>query len=78
LLIYQKAGSRQKVDRLLLHASFVLQPLALIIGGVAYNFSVLLIILGVLVAFSAVYDRCPIYRAVSGGSNQVFKKSRRQ
>mgnify|MGYP000989005209 CR=1 FL=1 len=48
--------------------------LGLIIGGIAYDNSVLLIILGVLVAFSAVYDRCPVYRAVSGWLKSRFSR----
>lgn len=48
--------------------------LALIIGGIAYNFSVLLIVLGAVVAFSAFYDRCPIYRAVSGWIKSRFSR----
>ncbi len=50
--------------------------LVLIIGGIAYNNSILLILLGVAITFSAFYDRCPIYRAVSGWiKNKVTKKA---
>lgn len=49
--------------------------LALIIGGIIYNFSVLLIISGIVVAFTAVYDRCPIYRAVSDWIKSRFSRN---
>ncbi len=52
--------------------------LALIIGGIAYHNSMLLILLGIAVTFTAFYDRCPIYRAVrSWMKNKIAKKAAR-
>ena len=47
---------------------------ALIIFGAYRGPSILLILAGALVAFTAVYDRCPIYRAVSEKIKELFLK----
>jgi len=46
----------------------------LIILGALRGPSVLLILLGAAVAFTAVYDRCPIYKAVSTKIKSLFAK----
>lgn len=69
-----KAISTPKVsnfDRILRLASGA----ALIILGAYRGPSILLILLGALVAFTAVYDRCPIYRAVSEKVKGLFRKN---
>lgn len=48
---------------------------ALIVLGAYRGPSILLIVLGALVAFTAVYDRCPIYRAISGKIKEAFQKT---
>lgn len=47
---------------------------ALIFLGAYNKLSILLIIAGGILAFSAVYDRCPIYRAVSSWIKSTFSK----
>lgn len=51
---------------------------ALILWGLSHELSILLIIAGGLVAFSAIYDRCPIYRAVSNWFKSTFLKKTAQ
>ena len=46
----------------------------LVVWGVLRGPSILLILLGAAVAFTAVYDRCPIYRAVSKRIKTLFIK----
>jgi thioredoxin 1 len=47
---------------------------ALVLLGIKYTFSIPLIVAGGLVAFSAIYDRCPMYRAVSNWFKSTFLK----
>lgn len=51
---------------------------ALVAAGVYGELSILLIAVGGLVAFSAIYDRCPIYRAVSSWFKSTFLKKTAQ
>jgi thioredoxin 1 len=51
---------------------------ALIVAGVYHELSIPLIAAGGLVAFSAIYDRCPIYRAVSNWFKSTFVKKTAQ
>ncbi len=58
-------------DRLLrLGAGLVLMAI-----GVTNQWNMLLLAIGGLVMFSAVYDRCPIYRAISSRVKTLFQKS---
>lgn len=51
---------------------------AIVLIGAYYDWSILLLIAGGLVAFSAVYDRCPVYRAVSSWFKSTFLKKTAQ
>lgn len=46
--------------------------------GITNQMNILLLLVGGLLVFSAVYDRCPIYRAVSGWIKSFLQKSRSQ
>ena len=48
---------------------------ALAIIGWSYGQNLLLVVLGGLIAFSAVYDRCPIYQAVSTRIKALFNSN---
>ena len=52
----------------------LLGSLALIVGGWLANRSILLIVLGAVLLFSAFYDRCPIYKAVATRVNDLFQR----
>jgi thioredoxin 1 len=49
---------------------------ALIVGGWLIGRSILLIVLGAILLFSAFYDRCPIYKAVAFRVKGLFEHSR--
>jgi hypothetical protein len=48
--------------------------LALIVGGWLTGRSILLIVLGAILLFSAFYDRCPIYKAVATRVKALFQR----
>jgi thioredoxin len=52
--------------------------LALIVGGWLTGRSILLIVLGAVLLFSAFYDRCPIYRAVATRVKDLFQRSKEE
>ncbi len=49
--------------------------LVLIGIGVTGQMNILLLAVGAILMFSAVYDRCPIYRAISSRLKTLFQKS---
>ena len=46
--------------------------------GITSQMNILLLLVGGVLVFSALYDRCPIYRAVSGWIRTFVQKSRSQ
>jgi thioredoxin 1 len=46
--------------------------------GITSQMNILLLLIGGVLVFSAAYDRCPIYRAVSGWLKSFVQKSRSQ
>ena len=49
--------------------------LALAVAGALTGWSILLLALGGVLLFSAVYDRCPIYRAIAPRLSSLFRKA---
>jgi thioredoxin 1 len=49
---------------------------ALIVIGWFANRSIILMVLGAVLLFSAFYDRCPIYRAVATRVKELFQRSK--
>ena len=71
------AGGKTEITRSIPAFDRVLRLAAgtgLIVWGALRGPSVLLIVLGAAVAFTAVYDRCPIYKAVSTKIKTLFAK----
>lgn len=66
------SGGPSQLDRVLrLGAGTVL-----IIISIANQFSVLPLLAGGIIAFSAVYDRCPVYRAIAPRVAALFKRAK--
>jgi thioredoxin 1 len=77
-LFSQLAEGRQKIARAnLTPFSRIIRTvlgLGVVIAGYFYNTSWWLMGIGAVVIFSAFYDRCPIYKAVSSKVSSLFQK----
>jgi thioredoxin 1 len=61
-----------QIDRIIRSGS----GLAIMVLGLLYGQSILLILIGGILLFSAFYDRCPIYKAIAPRLIAIFQKTK--